>query len=97
MINPWFCYGCGEGLAPKEHYCDGCLEKIKKAQDRFEKNYGHAVIETVQFSDGYKASKGRIDEINRSVHIPMPDGSYRVGRRMENGKIREHKGPDYRP
>lgn len=56
------------------------------------------VRDTVTVGNKKNVSRARIDELNRRVILnynPI-DGSYKVGRRGENGKIQDRQ-PDYRP
>ena len=87
------CKYCGyESTGPigyRRTFCDKCVP------DK-EPGFSGVVIETEQVSTYGKVSKKRIAELDRReiVHT-YPDGSYEIGRRMENGKISEHKIPSY--
>lgn len=91
-MNAWYCYSCGKGLEPKEHYCDPCIKKLKEHK-------GSSKVVTINktYIPGYgNVSDSRIKEMERRVILPYdaPDGGYYVGRRGENGKIQERE-PNY--
>lgn len=57
-----------------------------------------SAVDTVKFPTIGNVSKKRVAEMERRVILPheKPGGGYYVGRRMENGKVSEHKQPEYR-
>ena len=71
------------------HYCDGCIP-LDREVNLFQ------VKETKHFPSLGSVSKARVAELDRRIQIKdsTVGAGYRIGRRMENGRIAEKNFDD---